>query len=378
MAEGITGVEAWKRLLDHKHSRWSHDISRFSAPAVTVSHEPKFTIAPDDRFFCIGSCFARNVEEHLMYNGVTVLSRKIICPVEEWGGPRINGFVNKFTTFSMLNELEWLAQRPVIDADLFENAGEGWRDLQLSIGTPPVTLERAIERRAYLIDDYFARLRLADVVVLTLGLNEAWFDTRTGRYLNEAPSPASVRRQPERYRLEITDVRQNSEALEQIHRHLRHLNPKIRIVITVSPVPMFATFSGRDVFVANMYSKTVLRVVAEEFAASHPLVDYFPSYDMVSLAPRELAFAADCLHVTDLAVGQVISQFLRAYTGREPVASNFNEIAYLAANEDVEAAVRRGEVDSGYAHWMAFGQAEGRPLRPPPGSRLDLVLAVGA
>ncbi len=378
MTEGVSGAEAWKRLLDHKHSRWSHDIGRFSAPVAMVAHEPKFPVTTKDRFFCIGSCFARNVEEHLIYNGLKVLSRKIVCPAGEWGGPRLNGFVNKFTTFSMLNELDWVAQRPVIDADLFEGAGEGWRDLQLSTGTPPVTLERAIERRAYLIDDYFARIKSSDVVVLTLGLNEAWFDTRTGRYLNEAPTPASVRRQPERYRLEVTDARQNLAAMEQIHRRLREMNPQVRIVVTVSPVPMFATFSGRDAAVANTYSKAVLRVVAEEFAASHPLVDYFPSYDMVMLAPRKEAFGADCLHVTDAAVGQVIGHFLRLYTGCEPVATEFSEIAYLAANEDVEAAVRRGNFDSGFAHWVAFGKREGRPLRPPPGPKLDLVLAGGA
>src|SRR5262249_4359490 len=142
----------------------------------------------------MGSCFARNVEEHLIYNGIEVLSRRITCPAGEWHGLRINGFVNKFTTLSMLNELNWVVDRPDITQDLFESTGQGWRDLQLANGVSPVSLERAIERRTYLINDYFSRIRDANVIILTLGLNETWFDTRTCRYLNVAPTHSSVLR----------------------------------------------------------------------------------------------------------------------------------------------------------------------------------------
>lgn len=374
----LPGPEAWKNLLKERNGRWSSDIARFREALATVVHEPKFLIQPEDRFFCIGSCFARNVEEHLIYNGIRVLSRRIFSPAQEWGGARINGFVNKFTTLSMLNELDWLVERPAITQDLFEPFGEGWRDLQLSTGTPAVSLERAIERRAYLIDDYFARVRDAEVVVLTLGLNETWYDHRTRRYLNEAPSPAGVRADPDRYVIEITDVATNTAALEKIHERLCSMNPRVRVVVTVSPVPMFATFTGTDVAVANMYSKSVLRAAAQEFAASHALVDYYPSYDMVALSPRESAYGADCLHVSDRAVGDLIRHFLRLYIGREPVSIDFNEVAYLAANADVEAAVRRGDFESGFEHWSVQGHKEGRPMRPEPGPKLDLVVGVGA
>lgn len=374
----VNGPEAWRRLLKSENGRWSHDIERFSNPLTMVEHEPKFLIRPDDRFFCMGSCFARNVEEHLIYNGIRVLSRKIVCPPEEWNGARINGFVNKFTTLSMLNELDWQVERPVIDQDLFEPAGDAWRDLQLCTGTPAVSLERAMERRAYLIDSYFSRIREAEVVVLTLGLNETWFDRRTGRYLNEAPTPAGVRADPDRYLIEITDVATNVDALESIHERLQAMNPAVRMVVTVSPVPMFATFTGKDVAVANTYSKSVLRAAAEEFASSHEWVDYYPSYDMVSLSRRATSFAADCLHVSDSAVGELIRHFLWRYTGHEPAAVEFSEIAYIAANPDVEAAVRRGEFESGFEHWTTFGKHEGRRMRPEPGPRLDQILGVGA
>ena len=41
---------------------------------------------------------------------------------------------------------------------------------------------------------------------------------------------------------------------------------------------------------------------------------------------------------------------------------NFDEIDYLDLNPDVEAAVRRGQFQSGYEHWKKHGKQEGRPL----------------
>jgi SAM-dependent methyltransferase len=45
---------------------------------------------------------------------------------------------------------------------------------------------------------------------------------------------------------------------------------------------------------------------------------------------------------------------------------NFDEAAYLAANPDVAAAVRTGEIKSGLEHFKNFGAREGRKLRVAP------------
>lgn len=77
--------------------------------------------------------------------------------------------------------------------------GDLYLDLQLTPGTAPVTLERAIERREYLQADYFARVLSADVVILTLGLDEVWLDRESGLYLNATPPKSAVARAPSRY-----------------------------------------------------------------------------------------------------------------------------------------------------------------------------------
>lgn len=71
-------------------------------------------------------------------------------------------------------------------------------------------------------------------------------------------------------------------ALERSIEMFRAANPGLRFLLTVSPVPLTATASGRHVLVATMESKAILRTAAAEVAAGKDFVDYFPSYEIVT------------------------------------------------------------------------------------------------
>jgi GSCFA family protein len=348
----IAGDQAWVQAGTSKHSRWKQIQPRFQADLMPVKHSPKFKLSPADQFFCLGSCFARNIEEHLIYRDISVLSKAIVCPREEWSA-RPNGLVNKFTTASMLNELDWISSSPSVENLLIEGE-RGWHDLQLAPPAPPVSLERAIARRRYLQTEYFPRIRRANVVILTLGLIEAWFDTKAGIYLNGAPSSWQTRKHQGRFHFEQLSIDANVHALQQIHARLNELAPGAKIIVTVSPVPLDLTFTNLDVTVANVYSKSVLRAAAEVFASSHDDVDYFPSYEMVVLSRREAAFSdRDFRHVKDDMVNEIVECFVLDYVGPLPRRfPDFIETQYLAENPDVEAAVRQGTLISAYHHWL--------------------------
>jgi hypothetical protein len=66
---------------------------------------------------------------------------------------------------------------------------------------------------------------------------------------------------------------------------IRKVNPQIKIILTVSPVPLTATASGRHVLVATTYSKSVLRAVAGQLADNNDHIDYFPSYEIITGTP---------------------------------------------------------------------------------------------
>ena len=77
----------------------------------------------------------------------------------------------------------------------------------------------------------------------------------------------------------------------------RGINPQAKIIVTVSPVPLIATYEDRHVLVSNCYSKAALRVAAEEIVAARPDIAYFPSYEIV-MANAHRNFAEDQRSVT--------------------------------------------------------------------------------
>ena len=60
-----------------------------------------------------------------------------------------------------------------------------------------------------------------------------------------------------------------------------------------------------------------------------------------------------------------------------PPPPDFDDAAYLAANPDVQIAVRVGGFRSGWQHYQKFGRAEARPLAPraPSLSRREKLFA---
>ena len=319
------GDQAWKNVLGHPHSRWFAERASRHWPATAASRleraivlpevRPSFSLGPEDRVFTIGSCFARNIENHLMAQGFQVESQLVDIPGLEFRPPHSSVVLNKFTSHSMLNELRWALDPgcPFPDGAIIEEGQDRWVDLQVVGEVAPAPRESVRSRRPYLAE-VFGRVRRCGVVVMTLGLVEAWYDRELGLYLNRAPGFWTVKKHKRRFALRLLDLRANREALEQIYALLQRFGPPgLRLVVTVSPVPMSETFTGRDVLVANSYSKSTLRAAAEEFARAHEHVDYYPSYESVTLSDRRVAFQDDLHHVANAIVDVNVRRFLDCY-----------------------------------------------------------------
>jgi GSCFA family len=369
---GIDGALAWARSLAEPSAVWDVPIEsdkfprsvrgRLAAGFATPRIEPKFRVSADDTFFCIGSCFARVIERQLRYRGLNVTSMRYRAEPDDPGIGATG--VNKFTTASMLNEVRWsLCGVPFPGEAIVPDRG-GFRDLQLADSTVPVSLERARERRAEL-REYFGRIRDAGVVIITLGIVEVWYDKATQLYLNVTPSPYTIEQFPGRFTVHVSDYTENYARLTETLDVLTAVGrPDLRIVVTVSPVPMHRTFTAADVLSANVYGKSTLRAVAGDAVRDRPNAEYFPSYELVTVSDRSRAYAPDQAHVTEDAGEAVARTFLSAFG----LAANrdhpeFLEKDYLRANPDVRAAVAEGTFASGYEHWIRHGRADGRPLR---------------
>ncbi|HEY5797002.1 MAG TPA: GSCFA domain-containing protein [Bosea sp. (in: a-proteobacteria)] len=296
---------------------------------LQVDHRAKFQIDPSWPIFTMGSCFAREVENVLMMRGLSLVTKGHGVPAEHFetwnattgrgggaaGGELSRGALNKYSVRSMTHELRRVLQGETYPNDgLIELAADQWFDPHAS-GLRLLDRETAFANRKRLTAAT-ATIKQARICFFTLGLTETWLDSETGLAMNAHPGPAWLARMPERFRfIDYGYDETLADMLSIIEMIRTHCHPEMRFVVTVSPVPLGATFKDADVIVANSGSKSVLRAVAEELYRRFDFVDYFPSYEIVLNSPRALAFQEDQLHVARDMVAGVMSAFERSYFG---------------------------------------------------------------
>jgi hypothetical protein len=161
------------------------------------------------------------------------------------------------------------------------------------------------------LNNVLRAVRKADVFIFTLGLTEAWTSKIDGALFPACPGTVAGRYDPARHGFVnfsahevITDLSAFVDALREIQRDLR-------IILTVSPVPLVATATTAHVLTATTYSKSVLRVAAQEVSQSKADVLYFPAYEIVTgpQAPWDY-FDPDRRQPSAQAISTVMRSFL--------------------------------------------------------------------
>ncbi|HSN17267.1 MAG TPA: GSCFA domain-containing protein [Gammaproteobacteria bacterium] len=341
------------------HTRWSaagihlkdsngpYAAQRLRQPRFFAAVQPEFRIARGDKLFAIGSCFARGIESALKNRGFQVESAaKDFDRFNTVAGQKVTalGFTNKYTTYSIFNELSW-----ALDPDAkFPEASlvdlDEKRTIDPHINPTLQVVDRAgtLERRR-IIQDVNSRLKGCRVLFMTLGLVEVWYDRHAEVHLNTTPIREMRELDPKRYEFMVSNYIQNMENLENLYALLKRFgHPELQIVVTTSPVPLNATFTGQDIVVANTYSKSTLRAVAQDFASAHANVQYFPSYEIVMNSQRELAWEDDLRHVRGAMTQHVMDQFMRGFVdGKETKES----VTAVTVNYN-GGPVLRGLIDS--------------------------------
>lgn len=137
-------------------------------------------------------------------------------------------------------------------------------------------------------DEHAEAVRLAltraRVFILTVGLSEIWFSKRDGSVFYQPP-PAKVYH-PDLHGFRFATVGENVEHLRAAIGYLRRVSPECRVILTVSPVPLRATFRKMNVLTANAESKASLLIAVQRVTSPADGVHYFPSYELVSTVIR--------------------------------------------------------------------------------------------
>jgi len=285
-------------------------------PLASPTGRPSFRISAQDTIYAIGSCFARNVEKALEGAGKRVLSREF--DLGEIGGSLEDAanFFNKYSIHSVLNEVRWALERETFPgAELLYKIGENrYMDAQLGMARLDFPVDTILAfRHRYL--DAMKAVATADVVILTLGYVETWFDRKLGLYLNVIPPVQAIKAEPERFEFRVLSYADIMDGLNELHALLtRHRTKPLKMLVTVSPVPLLATFRDMDVLLANAYSKAVQRAALDEFLIGKTGVDYFPSYEFVILSNPSIAWSrSDYRHVSPDVINRIMGNVLDRY-----------------------------------------------------------------
>ncbi len=323
-------------------------------PVASPSFDSGIHLETGAKIVTMGSCFARNIEEYLGTIGFDVPVLGYTGPLEESGTRgRLQGILNKYTVASICQEIEWVKSIrdaggkvtwEQVSAMVYETAPDSFLDLHLST-TLPVSRQRIIERRQSIYDIHVQMFE-SDLVVITPGLTEAWYDMEAGLYIQQAPTRAMANAHKDRFFLEVLDFYQCYEMLERSIAILQQAGTR-QIAFTVSPVPLARTMTTQDVIIANLYSKSTLRSVVGLLADKHESVHYVPSYERVMLTKQKEVWSDDLRHVTDAFVGGIVSTFASSASNRVDDVADltlaFN--AAVKAEDNKEASRLYGEIE---------------------------------
>ncbi len=302
----------YKALPDHCF--WKRSIAEIPPAKVDPVVSARFNIRRTDRVATAGGCFAHHIARRLSASGFNYFVTETVHPMF---GPWAADFQYGLFTARYGNILHVAATRPVAQACLRSvRAGRGRvADWQWSLSRPvrgaadsagPGSRpSRNCTPTGHITSRQSAKaVEQLDVFVFTLGLTEGWVSRGDGAAFPLCPGVAGGTFSEEHYaflNLRVADVIADlATAISFLHSK----NASARVILTFSPVPLVATMEDRSVLVSTTYSKSVLRVAAEEIAAQRDFVAYFPSYEVITgNYNRGGYFAEDLRSVTEAGAG---------------------------------------------------------------------------
>jgi tetratricopeptide (TPR) repeat protein len=328
-------------------------------PVTKPGFAVPFQLEKGEKIFTVGSCFARHVEGALVKRGFKIPMRDLF-ETEEFRGVEM-GVINNFATPSIYNEIAWAMGEVEFNPEdhIVEVQNNKFVDLHVIPSLRPAERD-VVMRRRNAITRAYQSFKECRVVIITLGLVEIWYDSKTGFYLNSPPRPILLKNEPDRFKVHVLSFEDAYNYLDKaINLLKKHGRQDLRIVLTVSPVPLAVTHRDQDVIVANAYSKSVLRTVADSIIAKHEIITYYPSYESCTISDRKIAWRDDMTHVTDEIVALNINRMVDAFVQSEWSIDDHRE-AIEAGGElmavERAAAMREGSADEAREFFQAFGE----------------------
>jgi hypothetical protein len=335
----------YKELPDYQF--WRRSVERVSPADIDPVVRGRFALGRSDKVATAGSCFAQHISRTLSKNGFNYyVTETGTGAAQQPDNARNFGvfsarYGNLYTTRQLVQLFD-RAYGKFVPVDRTWQRPDGryvdpFRPQVEPDGfASPKDVE--IDRVKHLAAVKFM-FETLDVFVFTLGLTESWRDKRDGAVFPLAPGVVAYGEDWNNYEFVNFDVNDVVSDMQAFMDRLLRVNPNARIVLTVSPVPLMATYENRHVLVSTTYSKSVLRTAADTLVRQNDMCDYFPSYEIITgNFSRGRYYDSDLRSIKEEGVDHVMRLFLKHYTGQ---SSEIQQSEAAASTSSIEQELMR-------------------------------------
>ncbi|MCW8108067.1 GSCFA domain-containing protein [Alteromonas ponticola] len=341
----------YKNLGDNAF--WKLAVADRNMFAISELWSPKFHLKQNHKVVTYGSCFAQHIGRALKERGfnwhrteeppVGLSSEN--CKIFNYDifSSRTG---NIYTTTLLKQWIKWCIDPTSISDETWVSGNRFIDPFRPRI--EPDGFQSAHEARQSLlqtVNSFHQSIKDADVFVFTLGLTESWHNEETGVEYPMCPGTVAGDFDPEKHKFENLSFSRTYHALSDSINMMKEINPELRFILTVSPVPLTATYTGQHVVLATMAAKSTLRAVAHEFAVQNEYIDYFPSYEIINSPVFKGAFfEPNQRNVSSFGVNFVMNSFF------ECIQKRFGDVSFSSSpsspptSEEAEDAVCEEEL----------------------------------
>ena len=331
-----------------KSAFWRTGVAQQNTHNFEALYHKKFDISARDKIATAGSCFAQHISHNLKSNGYNVLDLE---PPPRGLSRELNqnhGFSLYSARYGNIYTVKQLMQLALEVAGyrqpqgwIWEKHGKYYDALRPSIEPEGLdSIDEVIEHRRHHISRVKKLFKKLDLFIFTLGLTEMWSHKPSGTIFPTAPGVIAGKFEKSIYEFKNASYEEIVSDFNEFERVVKKIRKgkDFKIILTVSPVPLTATYTKAHILVANTHSKSILRSAAAQLSTSNN-IDYFPSYEIVTNPKNILnAYNANLRSIKDETIELVMKHFF----DQHPILKKRNVSHHLKRkNKPAKTQVRK-------------------------------------
>ena len=309
-----------------------------------------FKISIDDKVATMGSCFAQHLSKNIRKHGFNYFITES-CPnnLTSIEGLKFNYgiFSARYGNVYTVKQALQLFDRAFNLVDFNENIWE--RDGSFVDAFRPLIEPNGFASKDDLLNDRVVHLKNvrkifeeSNWLIFTLGLTEAWQSKVDNAIFPVAPGVNSGSFDVTLHEFVNFSVYDVIDQLNMFIEKCKSVNPKLKIILTVSPVPLVATYENRHVLTSTVASKSILRAASDFIERKFSDVVYFPSYEIITSPSSDgKYFEDDFRGVKEIGVNHVMRVFSKHFFTNDNVKLTNEDLIYhdfdIVCDEEVIA-----------------------------------------